>query len=200
MGHVKHDTEQQVQRPRRVAGELKTAKGSRPEEILDRVEQLVAGRQYDKAVDLLKSAGGDVRLVNARGVCLLRLGRFNEAVRLFRDLVLSPGCVWLRPDVPPQYVTNYATALLLGGHPAGCVEILAMMNDQQNSTVARLRDAVKQWERQLTLWQRLNWRFGHIEPENRPVAIDFEAGEFERWLADKNVTHPAGPGSPRRAA
>jgi len=108
-----------------------------------------------------------------------RLFASGSALCMYYDLVLNPGCTWMRPDLPTVYKTNYATALLLSGHPSGCLEMLAEIKDEQNPTVQRLRAAIKNWESRLTFLQKLNWWFGHIEPTNRPVTIDFEAGEFE---------------------
>ena len=42
-------------------------------------------------------------------------------MRLYYGLVLNPGCTWMRPDLPLVYKTNYATALVLGGNPSGCL-------------------------------------------------------------------------------
>lgn len=152
---------------------------TRTEETLHRVEKLAASQHYQKAIDLLSAAGCDRQLLNAKGVCLLRLGRNDEAVRVFHDLVLNSGCMWMRPGVPTVYKTNYGTALLLSGHLSGCVDILTEIQDEQNATVQQLRAAIKRWESQLTFWQNLNWRLSGIDPANRPVTIDFVPGEFD---------------------
>jgi hypothetical protein len=161
------------------------------------IETAEAGR-CEKALGLLrKAAGRDDRIVNAIGVCLLRLGRYDEAIELFRRLVLAPGCTWMRP-VPIAYKTNYATALLLGRHPAGCVDILGELACEENPTVQALRSAIKRWESQLSFWQRLNWRFGQIEPRNCQVSIDVTPGDFGLVHRPTDLPRPAGySGRPR---
>jgi tetratricopeptide (TPR) repeat protein len=153
------------------------------QETYDRVLRHVANGNYQKALDLLRAAGREPRLRNVIGVCLMRLGRIDEAVRIYRDLVLTAGCTWLRPDIPLVYKINYATSLALAGHPAGCLEILSDLKADEHPVVRDLRGAIKRWEKDLSFWQRLNWRFGRIEPKNSPVVMDTAPGEFEVALA-----------------
>lgn len=116
---------------------------------------------------------------NKRGVQLMREGKFDQALPALRSLALAPGCTWMRPSVPNLVKRNFVTALLLAGHPAACLELLAEMRDDQHPRVQQLRAAIKRWEKTLSLMQWLNWRLGWIEPSNRPVAIDFIPGELE---------------------
>jgi hypothetical protein len=113
---------------------------------------------------------------NARGVCLLRLHRIDDAVRTFRAFVLATGGTWCKPDLPIIYRTNFATALLLAGHPRGCLDILGDINQEQHPSMVRLQDALKVWQRGLSWWQWINWKTG-IDP-NSPVQLDFFPGEF----------------------
>lgn len=136
-------------------------------------------KQYEKALSLTTRRGGqDLEIVNARGVCLMRLGKYNEAVVLFRNLVLQPGCVWTRKDRPPHYKCNFATALLLSGRPAGCLEILHELGDDAPPVAAALRSTIKQWESSLSLPAWLAWKFYGSVPSTQPVSIDFEPGDF----------------------
>jgi tetratricopeptide (TPR) repeat protein len=171
----------------RLAGAKQHRNLSRTDEILRKIEPCVAAGHYAKAVALLSSVGADPQLLNAKGVCLLRMGKYDEAVRLYKNLVLTPGCTWMRRDLPTVYKTNYATALLLSGRPGGSLEMLDEIGDEQNPTVRRLRSAIQHWEARLSLWQRLNWRFGRIAPSNRPLSIDFEAGDFERFSTSQDA-------------
>ncbi len=141
--------------------------------------RFVASGNYQKALDVLRSARLDPALRNVMGVCLLRLGNVDEAVRVFRELVLQPGCIWVRRDIPAVYITNYATALLLQGHPSGCLEVLASLPDPSHAARQKLLAAVKAWSASLSLWQRFNWRFGRIEPKGCRVTVDFVPGELE---------------------
>ncbi|MEQ8787017.1 MAG: tetratricopeptide repeat protein [Pirellulaceae bacterium] len=153
------------------------AADARVNSALVRATEHIAQGRYERALTLLESAGRDLEVRNARGVCLLRLRRPAAAIGVLRDVALQAGCTWVRKDVPICYAANYATALLLGGHPAGCLEILGEV-DSRHPSVQRLRSAIRNWEATLTWWQRLNWKFGRVEPDNRPVALDFLPGEF----------------------
>lgn len=146
---------------------------------LQRVLRYVSAGEFEKALDVLATAGKSARLQNARGVCLMRLGRTEPAIRVFREFLLNPGSTWMRPDLPTVYKANYATALLVGGHPSGALEILGEIKDAAHPSVQRLRAAIRDWEASLSFWQRLNWRFGKIEPSGRPVQLDFPPGEFD---------------------
>ena len=102
--------------------------------------------------------------------------------------------------MPAVYKTNFATALLLGGHPAGCQEMLSEVGDESHPSVQRLRGAIARWEAGLSFWQKLNWRFGSIEPKNCRVPIDFEPGEFEVELTPSGGPKPAPTGPNLRTA
>jgi len=147
--------------------------------VLERALRYVSIGDHERALDLLTAAIKSPRNQNARGVCLLRLGRTEAAIRVFRELLLNPGSTWMRPDLPTVYKTNYATALLVGGHPSGCLEIINEIRNEQHPSVQRLRRAIATWEASLSLWQRLNWRIGKIEPSGRPVQLDFPPGDFD---------------------
>lgn len=141
--------------------------------------RLIAEEHYQKAVDLLNSSGQSPPVLNAKGVCLLRLGSIQSALQVYRSYILQPGGAWARTDMPISHVLNFATALLLSGRPAGCLDILAHVSDPEHPGVRRLRDAISRWERQLSLWQRFNWRFGRIEPAGTQVRLDGLPGEIE---------------------
>ncbi len=112
----------------------------------------------------------------------------EEAISILRSLVMPPGCTWTRPDAPNMFKRNFATALLLAGHPSGCLELLAEMRDEQHPRVQQMRAAIKRWEKTLSFFQWLNWWTGRIEPANRPVAIDFIPGELEGELPRPDAT------------
>ena len=142
------------------------------------IHQAIAAERYEKALKLATSAGHIPDVRNAKGVCLLRLGRFEEAVAVYRELVVNPGTTSMRPGVPTVYKTNFATALLLAGNVSGCQQTLDEMAEEQHPTVQRLRTAIQRWQKSLSLWQKINWRVGGIEPGNRPATIDFTPGEL----------------------
>jgi len=134
--------------------------------------------QYDKALGVLASGDNSPQIHNARGVCLLRLGRYEEAVRLYRGLVLHAGGTWSKSDVPTHFKTNFATALLLHGHASGCYSMLGEIDNESHPAVIRLRQAIKKWQAGLKFSHRLNWWFGRIDPPHCHVSIDFPPGDL----------------------
>jgi hypothetical protein len=109
-------------------------------------------------------------------VCLLRLGNAQRAIELFRGLVLGPGGLVLRRDVPTAFKTNFATALLMDGNVAGCTSVLASLREEDHPAVRKLRAAVRRWQEAMSLWERVCWHFG--SPPNRPVELGFEPGDL----------------------
>lgn len=148
------------------------------QQTIERIQKLADGGNLDAATALLRDVRRDKHLQDALGVCLLRRGHAAEAVRLYRDLVLAPGCTWMKPDLPTAFKLNYATALLLDGRPSGCLAMLSEINQSDHPTVIRLRTAIEAWERTLDWWPWLNWKLGRIDPYDKPVRIDFPPGEF----------------------
>ncbi|MCA9145604.1 MAG: hypothetical protein H6823_06850 [Planctomycetaceae bacterium] len=162
---------------------------------------LIAKGDYENAYGLLKHEGSrEPLMVNAKGVCLLRLGRYVEAADLFRNMVLAPGCMWIRKESPTCYKLNFATALLLAGHPSGCRDILAEINDDTNPTVIALRDTIKRWVSGLSFWQKVNWWTGKIEPANCRPTIDFPPGDFGLHVSLPPPTPDASATSHHQAA
>jgi hypothetical protein len=145
--------------------------------LLGRVEQLLQGEGPKAALEYLnRSRVVSAWATNARGVCLLRLGEAQRAVDLFRGLVLGAGSLCLRDDVPTLFKTNFATALLLADNLAGCLSTLALINDEADPAVGRLRAAIRRWQQGLTFWQKVRWHLG--SPLGRPVELDFPPGDL----------------------
>ena len=67
--------------------------GSPHRTAYERACRQIALGNYQKALDLLRNMSADPRVRNAMGVCLLRIGRIEDAVRLLRSLVLEPKVV-----------------------------------------------------------------------------------------------------------
>lgn len=163
--------------------------------MLRRAMRQVACGNYEKALDMLHSDGRDARVRNARGVCLMRMGCYEAAIRVLRELVMKPGCTWMRPEVPTIYKINFATALLLGGHPNGCLDMLAEIKEPTHPSIVRLQAAVDRWVSSLSFWQKLNWWVYGIVPAKRPVTIDILPGEFDVEISPASPANPV-PRSP----
>lgn len=130
------------------------------------------------AFQLLKAPRNDETL-NRLGVCYLRLGKYDEAVKLYRQIALQAGGVCERTGLPELYARNFATALLLSGLPSGCLQVLRGLADQRHERVLALYAAVRAWERSLPFLKRWDWKLNSVDPANARVAIDFEPGEME---------------------
>lgn len=149
-----------------------------PSRALRRAIQMADQGDCLDALRLLRPQGHSLEILNAIGVCLMRLGKVDESVALFRGVVMKPGCTLLRPDVATHYKLNFATALLLSGTPAGCLSVLSEIQEPENPTVQRLQRAIKSWEAELSFWRRWDWRINRIEPAKCHVVIDFPPGDF----------------------
>ena len=149
------------------------------ESTLQRVQRLIHQGNYNAALESAFHPGPDLQMRNAKGVCLLRLGRAQEAITLYREMLYKSGCSWIRPELPTIYKLNFATALLLAANPSGCAEILRETMDESHPGVQRLRACIRQWKLSLTFWQRLNWMCGWTSEENSHIPLDFEPGLLE---------------------
>lgn len=154
--------------------------------LIQRVLRLAERQEWSQAVDLLHSAGQSPSKRNALGVCLMRSGQIAESVRIFRNLVLNPGSTWERPELPDLYKRNFATALLLSGLPAGCLDVLRNAGQLQHPAAIQIRSAIKDWEKSLSWWRRWDWKLNLVEPPHCSVKIGFTPGEFEHALIEEN--------------
>lgn len=133
----------------------------KPAEALD---ALAAGHESGAAAD------------NARAVCLLRLGRPEEAARLLVRLVLPGDTVLVPEGTPTVQQVNYATAQLMLGHVVAGRALLGQIEDEHHPAVARVRAGLRKWTRALPLGRRFLLRIG-IEP-GQPVTFDFPPGDL----------------------
>jgi hypothetical protein len=146
-------------------------------ELLQKVERLLQDGQPAKALEALaRTKTNSPWLVNARGVCQLRLGNPSVAVNLFRGLVLAAGGIYLRSDAPTVFKTNFAIALLQSGNLEGCISTLFEIRNENHPTITRLQDSIDQWKQSLTFAQKLGWYF--CNRPARPVTLDFPLGDL----------------------
>ena len=145
---------------------------------LRRAIQMADHGDCQGALQLLRPQGHAPDILNAVGVCLMRLGKIDDALALYRGMVMKPGTTLVRPEVPTHYKLNFATALLLRGTPAGCLSVLSEVREPENPAVQRLHRAIKGWEAGLSFWRRWDWRINRIEPAKCRVVIDFPPGQL----------------------
>lgn len=151
--------------------------------LLEKVLATASQGRYEQALRLARGKGGqDLEVQNATGVCLMRTGQYDEAVQLYRRLVLNPGCTWMRRDRPVYYKVNFATALLLNGLTGGCLDMLGDLHGETTPMVAALRGAIRKWEKSLSWWAWIDWKLNRASSPTRPVTLDFPPGDFGRPL------------------
>jgi hypothetical protein len=131
-------------------------------------EQLDAGRPDNAAGLIIESKVKSDLIANAVGVCQLRNGNADEAVRTFRRLVISEG-IHFRQDAPPVFLANFAAALYATGNFSGFLSALDEAGDRHPAAV-RYRKAYTDWRRSLTLWQKIKLAFGGTPA--RPFSIE----------------------------
>ena len=121
-------------------------------------------------------------------VCLMRLGRFTEAVEILRKLVLNHDVSGCGKTFRWYTRRTSSMALLLGGHPAGCESMLAELDDETNSCrdqdssdyqgLGKINDVLAATELALV---------GN-QPANKPVLYDGVVGDFETVLVEHSQT------------
>lgn len=114
-------------------------------------------------------------LENARGVCLMRTGKIEEAITALRDIVFQRH-VCIPSDTPVLYKINFATAMLISNHKDAAFPILTQLNEKEHPHIAKLKDAIRQWIKSLSLAEKCFYYIG-IYPK-KPITIDFPPGEI----------------------
>lgn len=142
--------------------EQKTKLQSNKDKVWTRVIDKLEHNEPAKALDLIAPhSKDDTDFSNLHGVCLMRCGNPEEAVKVYRNLVLTANKLELREDVPVIYKVNFATALLLSESYSGGLRILNELTDNTSEpAVAQLQSAVDSWLKKFNLWQKLNFKIG----------------------------------------
>ena len=97
MQHAK-PTEAKRSKPQPAEARAEQEAGSRYQRLYAEARRLMDAGDYEKARQLLNTGGSSDEMKNAKGVCLMRLGHFEDALRVYRNLVLQSGTMWMRPD------------------------------------------------------------------------------------------------------
>ncbi len=111
---------------------------------------------------------------NARGVCLMRAGKIDEAVTVLRDLVFQ-GRICIPSDSPVLFKINFATAMLLSNQKDAAFPILNELDEKEHPEIVKLKDAVCKWVKSLTFSEKCRYHVG-LYPK-KPVTLDFPPGE-----------------------
>nr|AKB95179.1 hypothetical protein [uncultured bacterium] len=145
----------------------------------DPARRLVANGEYAKAYDLLQTLPHSTYVRNAMAVCAIRSGRIDQAISIYRDLLLIPGTTILRKESPDLLKVNFAIAVLLKGLPSGALDILDEVKDPIQISAVRVKSAIRQWSNSLSFWRRWDWKINRIDPVGCQVPIELELGNFE---------------------
>jgi len=142
---------------------------------LDHIRLLLEAGEAEKAIQFIEKGGSQCpEINNALGVCLMRLGRIENAVVVLRQLVLG-NRMCIPSDTPPLFQANYATALLLKNHNQPAIEIINNLAASDHSYIQQLKQAIAHWRKSLPVFQRMGC-FVRSYPARR-VTIPFPPGQ-----------------------
>ncbi len=150
----------------------KTAKAPTP---LQHIRELLDHDRPGEALNFIIHSGNDSpEMENARGVCLLRLGRFDEAIAVLGDVTFQ-GLPVIPYDAPALFQANFAVAMLRANrNKGGALEIADRLQGNEHPEAAKLKVAVRKWKESIGPLGRLRCRLG-LYPA-KPVPLDEHAG------------------------
>ncbi|MFH1716007.1 MAG: hypothetical protein ABIF19_01540 [Planctomycetota bacterium] len=144
--------------------------------VFDRVRELLEQDRPQDALNLIEHVGQNTpAMKNAQGVCLLRLGRIEDAICVLREIAFQ-GHVCIPSDTPAVYQANFATAMLMANHKDGAIDLIKQLDAKRCPAVAELKAAIDRWEKSMPLVRRLLFKIG-IYPST-PMPIDFVLGDL----------------------
>ncbi len=149
-----------------------TAKAS---SSLEGVRSLLEQGRPEAALEMVNHSGQkSPPWQNARAVCLMRLGKAEEAIRVLRTIVFPAGSIYPPDDVPALYKANFVSAMLLIHSVETVMPVLEHLKDESHPYVRQLLTAVRYWHKGLTFREKLLWALGWYPC--RPIPFDFQPG------------------------
>ncbi len=142
---------------------------------LQHIRELLDQDRPGEALNFITHAGNDSpEMENARGVCLLRLGRLDEAISVLQDVTFQ-GLPVIPYDAPALFQANFAVAMLRANRDKGAaLEISDRLKGNEHPEAAKLKAAVRQWKKSIGPLGRLRCRVGLCPA--KPVPLDEHAG------------------------
>jgi len=157
--------------------------------ILKRIQHMLEDGQAEPAFKVLETCGQKSPAIeNAKGVCLLRLGRLEAALKGLRDLVFPAGAFSIPDETPTVFRTNYVTTLLLLDNLDVGIQLLREIPEKQHPLVQQLEAAVRRWRQSFPWWRRMLL----------PVGL-YPAKSFHLDFAPGALWFPQDPEGPRPA-
>jgi predicted Zn-dependent protease len=143
----------------------------------EHIEKLINENQIEQAIEILDHVADNKSLwfQNAHAVCLMRLGRPKEAVKILTPTVFHGGSVVADTEVPDKIKLNLVEAMLLAGNVSGAVSLMEDIKGEGQHR-KKLVDAFKKWKKSLSCWSRLAICLGAL-PYDKPVALETPLGE-----------------------
>lgn len=145
---------------------------------LKQVKTLVDQGDFQRAFDSVPNQSSDVEVINCRAVCLLRLGKFAQAIPPLRSIALNTSTFHLRTEVPEHIKINYAIALFFGGEAAGGLDALTDIKREDDPQVKMIRGRAKAWVTSMSWLRRLDWFLNRIAPKHSPTPPAEPMGYF----------------------
>jgi hypothetical protein len=142
---------------------------------LQHVRELLDHDRASEALNFITHFASDsLEMKNARGVCLLRLGRLDEAISVLQD-VACQGLPVVPRHAPALFQANLAIAMLRANRDkSGAVVISDRFKGNEHPEAAKLKAAVRQWRKSIGPLGRLLCRLS-LYPA-KPVPLDEHAG------------------------
>ncbi|MBN2064537.1 MAG: CDC27 family protein [Sedimentisphaerales bacterium] len=146
------------------------------QEITLHTRELLEQGKYQEALQYLKKTGKrNHQLDNIRGVCLIRLGQYEEAISVLKEIVFQ-GNICIPQDTPVSYQINFATAMIMANKKSGAISVLTSLNEKTCPQVCQLKRAIKNWAKGLNFWEKLCYLSGSYP--QKPITLDFVPGEL----------------------
>lgn len=140
------------------------------------IRTLIDSNQLQEAIQLITRTKSQTdQMLNAHGVCLMRLGQVEDALKVLRTLAYQdqPAIAAERPVI---IQANYATALLLSGDNLQAIDIIRGLDATQHPYVAKLKHTIRDVKKGLGLWGRFLWAMT-LYPKTR-IALDYAPGDL----------------------
>lgn len=142
---------------------------------IENVRQLINNNNLEEALSLLERVGdSSMWFQNAKGVCLMRLGRPEEAVKVFTSVVYPNGSIVADSGTPDKIKLNLSEAMLMVGNVSGPESLLKEIEGFEEKKKS-LYAAIKKWKKTLPVLTRIKACL-YPSPCGEPIIAENPAG------------------------